>query len=81
MQTKATRALFAAVWSGKAVPIEATISCDTDIPTAPANNNGLRPQLSTRYSPGTVQTTFTTDVIMVVTKGLPMPEFEKNVVP
>ena len=72
---------LAAFWSGRAVPREATMSCDTDIPTAPANKSGLRPQLSTKYSPGTVQTTLTTEVIMVVMNGLLIPEFEKKVVP
>ena len=79
--TKATRAELAAFWSGKAVPIEATKTCETLIPTAPANRRGLRPHDSTRYNPGTVQTTLTTEVIIVVTNGFPIPEFWKNVVP
>lgn len=48
---------------------------------APQNNNALRPHTSIAHRPGTVQTTLTTLVMIVIVKGFEIPEFSKKVVP
>jgi hypothetical protein len=51
------------------------------IPAAPMRRRGRRPYLSTARIPGTVMTTLTTFVMIVMVKACPIPALRKYWVP
>ncbi|KAJ8079501.1 hypothetical protein PM082_011088 [Marasmius tenuissimus] len=59
----------------------ATMYSQTHMRTAPQRRRLRLPKRSTPQIPGKVMTTLTTLVMIVITKGLEIPEFLKKVVP